>query len=308
MNDKRILQFIGKRIRSLRQARGYSQEDFGHLCRLDRTYISGIERGLRNVGLLNIEAIAVALDISISELFVGHKPSGKQLVNLQTSYLLRQDAEIYCGFAVKPAEIYQAIVMSAQLMQTLPFSLFNSLDLKATSGMIGAIFINYLAEQLGDAIPNPIEKGHPDIVPSRARLASEAKLRHYPEGLEIKCTVGNVTKGSGLQTGDVRIQNITGLTWQAHHREVESLLGLVWDFAGYDHNGRKSPIITGAFFTDQLEKNDWGAISGTTGRNTKVTAMRLSGKQKMGEGWLVILNSPAYLSRYQKALKFEIGA
>ena len=308
MNDKRILQFIGKRIRSLREARGYSQEDFGHLCGLDRTYISGIERGLRNVGLLNIEAISVALNVPISDLFVGHEPSGKPFTNLQTSYLLRQDAEIHCGFAVKPAQIHQAIVMSARLMQTLPFSLFSSLDLKATSGMVGAIFINYLAEQIGDAIPNPIEKGHPDIVPSRARKSSEAKLRHYPEGLEIKCTVGNVAKGSDLQTGDARIQNITGLTWQAHHREVESLLGLVWDFTGYEYNGRKSPIITGAFFTDQLKNDDWGAISGTTGRNTKVTAMRSSGKQKMGTGWLVLLDSPEYLSRYEKALKFEISA
>ena len=307
MDDKKVLQFIGKRIRSLREARGYSQEDFGHLCELDRTYISGIERGLRNVGLLNIEAISAALNVSISELFVGHEPTNRKFTDLQVDYLLRQDAEINCGFAVTPMQVHQAIVMSAQLMQTLPFALFSSLDLKATSGMIGAVFVNYLAEQISDAIPNPIEKGHPDIIPNKARHASEAKLRHYPEGLEIKCTVGYVVKGSGLETGDQRIQNITSLTWQAHHREVKSLLGLVWDFIGYEHGGRRFPIITGAFFTNQLENDDWGIISGTTGRNTKVTAMRSSGRQKMGAGWLVILDSPEYLARYQNVLKFEIG-
>lgn len=306
MNDKEILQFIGKRIRSLREARGYSQEDFSHLCGLDRTYISGIERGLRNVGLLNIEAIAIALNISTSELFVGYEPSSGQLSNLRSDYLLHPNAEIHCGFTVHPVQIHQAIIMSAQLMQTLPFSLFSSLDLKAISGMIGAVFINYLAEQVNGAIPNPIEKGHPDIIPSRAKQASEAKLRHYPEGLEIKCTVGNVTKGSNLKTGHSRIQNITGLTWQAHHREVKSLLGLVWDFAGCEQKNRKAPIITGVFFTDGLKNSDWGAISGIAGRNTKVTGMLSSGKEKMGKGWLVLLDSPEYLSRYEKALKFKI--
>jgi len=42
---------FGKRIRELRQARGWSQETLGFESDLDRTYISGIERGLRNVSL-----------------------------------------------------------------------------------------------------------------------------------------------------------------------------------------------------------------------------------------------------------------
>lgn len=60
---------FGSRIRELRQNKGLSQESFAHLCNLDRTYISGIERGVRNVSLLNIEIIAKALELSISELF-----------------------------------------------------------------------------------------------------------------------------------------------------------------------------------------------------------------------------------------------
>jgi transcriptional regulator with XRE-family HTH domain len=64
-----IQEKFGKRIRELRQSKGFSQETFAHLCNLDRTYISGIERGLRNVSLRNIEAMAIALEISISDLF-----------------------------------------------------------------------------------------------------------------------------------------------------------------------------------------------------------------------------------------------
>ena len=60
---------FGSRIRKLRQSKGFSQESFAHLCDLDRTYISGIERGVRNVSLRNIEVIAKALGLSISELF-----------------------------------------------------------------------------------------------------------------------------------------------------------------------------------------------------------------------------------------------
>ncbi len=44
-----------------------SQEQFADLCGLDRTYIGGIERGERNVSLANIEKIAKALRVSLSE-------------------------------------------------------------------------------------------------------------------------------------------------------------------------------------------------------------------------------------------------
>jgi len=63
-----IRQKFGRRVRELRKAKDLSQEAFADKCGLDRTYISGIERGKRNVALRNIEVIARALGISISEL------------------------------------------------------------------------------------------------------------------------------------------------------------------------------------------------------------------------------------------------
>lgn len=62
---------IGDRVRELRQKKGLSQEKFSHLCDLDRTYIASIEKGNRNVSVVNIEKIAKALQITISELFKG---------------------------------------------------------------------------------------------------------------------------------------------------------------------------------------------------------------------------------------------
>ncbi|MBI5713964.1 MAG: helix-turn-helix transcriptional regulator [Chloroflexi bacterium] len=60
---------FGERLRSLRKERGLSQEALAELSGLDRTYVSGIERGIRNVALRNIEALAKALRVSLADLF-----------------------------------------------------------------------------------------------------------------------------------------------------------------------------------------------------------------------------------------------
>ena len=62
---------IGSRVRQLRQERNLSQEAFADLCELDRTYISSIEKGKRNVSIINLEKIANALNINLSTLFNG---------------------------------------------------------------------------------------------------------------------------------------------------------------------------------------------------------------------------------------------
>ena len=62
---------FGKALRQRRKRLGVSQEAFADMCELDRTYIGGIERGERNVALVNIEKLAKTLRISISELFKG---------------------------------------------------------------------------------------------------------------------------------------------------------------------------------------------------------------------------------------------
>jgi transcriptional regulator with XRE-family HTH domain len=66
-----VLERFGKRLREKRTALGLSQERFADKAKLDRTYVSGIERGKRNLALRNIEAIAKALGISIAELMEG---------------------------------------------------------------------------------------------------------------------------------------------------------------------------------------------------------------------------------------------
>jgi len=66
-----ILKKFGDRVRELRLGLGLPQDKFAAQCEMDRTYMGGIERGERNLALRNIERIAKALNISISELMDG---------------------------------------------------------------------------------------------------------------------------------------------------------------------------------------------------------------------------------------------
>ena len=59
---------FGTRLRSIRQERGISQEKLAERADLHRTYVSSIERGERNVSLVNIERLAAALGVTMAEL------------------------------------------------------------------------------------------------------------------------------------------------------------------------------------------------------------------------------------------------
>ncbi|MEX2495096.1 MAG: helix-turn-helix transcriptional regulator [Woeseia sp.] len=60
--QRKVLCEFGRRVCVARKALGWSQEDLASEVGVHRTYIGGVERGERNVGLLNINRIALALD------------------------------------------------------------------------------------------------------------------------------------------------------------------------------------------------------------------------------------------------------
>jgi len=60
---------FGKRVRELRDRLGLSQEELAERAGLHRNYIGGIERGERNVAILNVARLASGLGVSIAELF-----------------------------------------------------------------------------------------------------------------------------------------------------------------------------------------------------------------------------------------------
>jgi len=68
MKEEKILKLLGKNVKKCRLANNLSQEELAKKAGLHRTYIGGIERGERNVSLLNIEKIAKALKIKVIKL------------------------------------------------------------------------------------------------------------------------------------------------------------------------------------------------------------------------------------------------
>jgi transcriptional regulator with XRE-family HTH domain len=65
-------QRIGQRIKELRHSRKISQEQLALRAEIDRTYMTGVENGKRNVSIILIDKIIKALDITYEEFFKGY--------------------------------------------------------------------------------------------------------------------------------------------------------------------------------------------------------------------------------------------
>ena len=68
--DNRIEQIIGKRIQKIRQARGYTQQQFSEMIGLSTNYLSDVERGKSSVRLGKLATIINALECSADEVFI----------------------------------------------------------------------------------------------------------------------------------------------------------------------------------------------------------------------------------------------
>lgn len=60
---------IGQRIKKLRETVAMSQKDLSYSADLDRSYIASVENGQRNISIVNIEKIAIALGVTIKDFF-----------------------------------------------------------------------------------------------------------------------------------------------------------------------------------------------------------------------------------------------
>lgn len=64
-----FLQWFGARVRGLRLQKNLSQEELAQRAGIDRTYVGGVERGERNLSLLNVKRLADALGVNAKDLF-----------------------------------------------------------------------------------------------------------------------------------------------------------------------------------------------------------------------------------------------
>ncbi len=60
---------FGERLRKLRKGRGWTQDEMADILGLDRRYLADVERGKRNISILNLKVIADGFEISMSQMF-----------------------------------------------------------------------------------------------------------------------------------------------------------------------------------------------------------------------------------------------
>lgn len=78
-----LLLDFGDCVRRCRLDRGYSQEAFADLCEIDRSYMGGVERGERNLSLVNIARIIQALELEPSVFFRGLDSDSRAAIRAQ---------------------------------------------------------------------------------------------------------------------------------------------------------------------------------------------------------------------------------
>ena len=71
LRDKNFLREVGYRIRQRRQARQWTQAELAEKCELHRTFIGSVERGERNISILNLRLIARVLRLPLADLLEG---------------------------------------------------------------------------------------------------------------------------------------------------------------------------------------------------------------------------------------------
>jgi transcriptional regulator with XRE-family HTH domain len=68
LEERRFLRLLGDRVRERRAARGLTQAELGEACGLHRTFIGSVERGERNLSVLNLRLMARALRVRLADL------------------------------------------------------------------------------------------------------------------------------------------------------------------------------------------------------------------------------------------------
>jgi DNA-binding XRE family transcriptional regulator len=69
LDDRRFLREVGERLRQRRVSRKWTQAELARRCELHRTFIGSVERGERNLSILNLRLIARVLRVSLADLF-----------------------------------------------------------------------------------------------------------------------------------------------------------------------------------------------------------------------------------------------
>ena len=313
-----LTQLFSGVLKHYRELIELSQEELAAESKLDRTYISQLERGLKSPTLTTLEKLAACLGVRAQHLLCD--PRGRIGPRFPGNYVMPVEDHITVSRGEERVQLPSSILTSAinvaheliDDLYTIDLDIAAILGMRNLSAFIGELVaVAVVKTGNGQLIANPHQDGYPDLL-----LMDEMgrrKLSHLRErmnekspfspfaggGIEVKATCGSVPtpkvcRRRGIDRpaiGDTRIDCMMGYDWKAHHRETNNLVGILWDFID------KRPRIVAMFYCGDLEEDDWGNIVQPRvggGRTTSVSIMSRSGIRKMYAGWLCVLRDEAY--------------
>jgi len=333
-----IILISSKVITKIRKEKGLSQESLAEKANLDRTYISGVERGIRNITLKSMDKIISALDMSQEDFFkeiideiniqkrtFSRKLTYKKNRNTNLSFKSTRGKTHTLDFSL----FEKAIVgMNKIIDQIHDFDVDISaiLGMRNLSAFIGELYVSCFEKEANGLFKkNPHQDGYPDLllmdkegledierVNKNSQHHDKAPFSPFPNGgIEVKATCGSVpTPAQCIKLvrskpiiGDQRIDLLRGYDWKAHHRETNNLIGLLWDFI--DHK----PMVVALFFCSNLDEGDWGEIVQPKkggGRTTSVSIMSRDGVKKMYQNWRLVVDDDRYISFLNKYHKSDL--
>ena len=209
--------------------------------------------------------------------------------------------------------------------KTFPVDVFKILGMRNLSSFVGESFSQTLSNINSNIIKNPHQDGYPDLLPLDEfglKCWNDIKDKEEKEpfspftggGFEIKATCGMIDTPKLFAKKNLkrpkfkesRINYVKKYDWKAHHQQTNNLIGILWDFIN------ETPTILGIFYSNNLDKNDWGNIVQPKihgGKTTSVSMMNKSGINKMYLGWILVLDSEPLISMIDKFNKGDkIGA
>jgi hypothetical protein len=151
---------------------------------------------------------------------------------------------------------------AACLGSTGAIDLYQIIDLRMLSGLMGEMVQAELCKSEKRIIKNPNIDGYPDLcdisLDEDSEFAKGADLSAFLNfrggGLEVKNTFGVKKQGTAVAPRDQRIGKIARrLVWKAHHRQTDRLIALHSDYA------ERIPQIIAGYYSDCLEPGDWTA-------------------------------------------------
>jgi transcriptional regulator with XRE-family HTH domain len=164
-----ILTLFGERVRVLRQALGLSQEALALVAGLDRTYIGGVERGERNISLLNIQKIAQALNVSSADLLqsepstaVIREPASNGFLNANAIENIGLNHEMFRQAIRDTYNLLDKIDKTLEISEVFPLS--QTVELANLSSMIGNIFASAIAKHSNGLIRRNGPHKYPDLL------------------------------------------------------------------------------------------------------------------------------------------------